>query len=161
MSTIKTTFRFPFVLLLMLLIAQNAKPQNADLHIKVTNIREHVGFVRVALWNNGKGFPKEKEFLYKKTFHKADADTLDFLFMNIPFGEYAISLFHDKNANKEFDKNRLARTSEPFGLSGKPNFHERPPKFEDCKLKIEKHETEIIIRLMDIEEVQQIIKAEQ
>jgi uncharacterized protein (DUF2141 family) len=70
-------------------------------------------------------------------------------------------VYSNENTNKEFDKNRLARTSEPFGLSGKPNFRERPVKFEDCKFTIGQAETEINIHLMSIEDVEQIIEREQ
>ncbi len=149
------------VVLAMLFPIQKATSQTATLHVRVTNIKNHEGVIRTLLWNDEDGFPKEKEYFFKKAFHAADADTVSLYFADVPYGDYAISLFQDENTNLEFDKNRLTRTSEPFGLSGKPNFKERPVKFEDCKFRIGKPQTEIIIRLMSIDEVQQIINGEQ
>lgn len=50
---------------------------------------------------------------------------------DIPYGTYAVALYHDQNDNDELDTNMLGRPQEPYGFSndargtmGRPDFEE-------------------------------------
>jgi len=47
-------------------------------------------------------------------------------------GDYAIAIYHDKNGNKEFDKNFLGIPSEHFGMSNNPKFGLKSPSYEEA-----------------------------
>ena len=47
-------------------------------------------------------------------------------------GDYAVAVYHDKNANKKFDKNFLGIPKERFGMSTNPKFGTRTPKYENA-----------------------------
>lgn len=47
-------------------------------------------------------------------------------------GDYAIAIYHDKNGNKEFDKNFLGIPKEHFGMSGDPKFGMKSPEYEEA-----------------------------
>ena len=53
-------------------------------------------------------------------------------FAGIPAGDYAVSVFHDENANGKLDTNLLGIPREGVGASNNAAGHFGPPKFEDA-----------------------------
>ena len=47
-------------------------------------------------------------------------------------GVYGLVLYHDRNANMEFDKTWLGLPAEPYGVSNNPKIRFRPPKLKDA-----------------------------
>ncbi|OQX79839.1 MAG: hypothetical protein B6D61_02870 [Bacteroidetes bacterium 4484_249] len=154
----KTVILLVLFILTVLYPGQRVKSQSSTIKINITNIKSLNGEIKAILWNSSVGFPKEKDRYYKRTKQKVNNDTIEICFDNIPFGDYAISFFQDENENMEFDRNRWKRTSEPFGLSGKPDFEKRPVKFDDCKFTVNKAKMEIHIPMLYIEDVQQLLQ---
>ena len=62
-------------------------------------------------------------------------------------GTYAIAIYHDKNANRHFDKNFLGLPAEPYGVSNNPPINFGPPSLEDSAFKVEGPLTPMMIRL--------------
>ncbi len=139
---------------LLLLIAATLYSQTSGLIVKIHNIKEKRGVIRVFLWKGADGFPKEKGKFFRADSVLATSDSVRIFFEDIPEGNYAVSLFQDINGNREFDKNRFAQTTEPFGLSGKPDFSERPVKYDDCSFKISDTLNEVHISLMYKEDIE-------
>jgi len=63
-------------------------------------------------------------------------------------GDYAIAIYHDKNGNKEFDKNFLGIPSEHFGMSNNPKFGLKSPEYEQAVFTVPETGSEIKIRLL-------------
>ncbi len=106
--------------------------QRGSIEISVKNIKSSSGNIMVYLYNAENGFPKKKELSYKSKMLKARKD-LQLRFENIPFGNYAVILFHDANGNKRMDRNWIGFPAEGYGLSNnvKPRFG--PPRFKDAE----------------------------
>ncbi len=47
-------------------------------------------------------------------------------------GQYAIAVYHDKNANKTFDKNAFGLPAEPWGISNNPKIRFGPPHVDEA-----------------------------
>lgn len=62
-------------------------------------------------------------------------------------GTYAIAIYHDKNANRRFDKNFLGLPSEPYGISNNPAITFGPPSLEASAFQVEGPLVPITIRL--------------
>jgi len=45
-------------------------------------------------------------------------------------GAFAMSAYHDENANQKFDKNAFGLPAEPWGLSNNPKVRLAPPPVE-------------------------------
>jgi uncharacterized protein (DUF2141 family) len=103
----------------------------------------------VAFYKKGSGFPKEGSITFAKETKVIKAGELTLKFMDIPFGEYAIAVFQDKNQNLKIDKNLIGYPTEPFGFSKnfKPKFSE--PEFEDCNVTISATNNLFTIKLLD------------
>ena len=62
-------------------------------------------------------------------------------------GVYAIAIYHDKNANRRFDKNFLGLPSEPYGISNNPPINFGPPSLEESAFKVNGPLVPMTIRL--------------
>lgn len=127
-------------------VSAQEKPQ---VSIKIQNIKQAKGNMRVAFYKKGSAFPKEGSITYAKEVKVNQAGEMIIDFTDIPYGEYAIAVFQDKNQNKKIDKNLVGYPTEPFGFSKnfKPKFSE--PKFSDCNVVISPTNNLFTIKLID------------
>jgi uncharacterized protein (DUF2141 family) len=51
---------------------------------------------------------------------------------DVPYGTYAVALYHDQNGNDELDTNFLGRPQEPYGFSKNARGTMGPPDFEEA-----------------------------
>ncbi|MDP2722876.1 MAG: DUF2141 domain-containing protein [Bacteroidales bacterium] len=109
----------------------------ATVTIIITNSSKAQGTVNAFLWDNAEKFPKSKKEHFGMRTAIAGTDSLQLIFNEVPFGKYAISVFCDENENKEFDRSLLRGTSEPFALSGQPDYNNPPIKFNDCSFMVD------------------------
>lgn len=52
----------------------------------------------------------------------------------IPYGQYAVVVYHDANSNGILDKNGLGVPTEIWGVSNNVRPFLRPPKFRECAI---------------------------
>ena len=67
-------------------------------------------------------------------------------FTNIPTGEYAIILYHDKNLNKNMDFDLNGMPLEMYGMSNNPMSY-GPPQWSDAKFEVMESPIEMEIRM--------------
>lgn len=65
---------------------------------------------------------------------------------DLPDGDYAVSLFIDRNANGKLDSNAMGMPTEPYGFSNDAMGTFGPPSFEQARLSV-KGDTRAVIRL--------------
>lgn len=137
-----------FLLLFFSVFFGNAETtETIDLQIVITNIHIFKGNVEIGIFNNPKTFlQKGKE--YKSLSKKVTNDSLVFTLKGVPKGNYAVSVYHDKNADKQCNLNFFGIPIEPYGFS--KNFKPKlsKPEFEDCKINAQ-HNQSIVIKLLD------------
>lgn len=120
--------------------------QSPVLTVTVPNINPVQGEIQVSVFNSKTSFLKEgKE--YKIYRFKVDKASGKFVINDLPKGEYAMIIYHDKNNNKEMDRSMLGIPKEGFGFS--KNFKPKlsGPGFGDCSINLNA-DMEIDIKLM-------------
>jgi uncharacterized protein (DUF2141 family) len=107
----------------------------ADLTVEVSNIRKADGNIMIAVYNKGDGFLSEEGM---KVGMKLPANTsgVSHTFRGLDAGTYAVSVFHDVDADGELDSNFLGIPQEPFGMSRDAQGRFGPPKFKDAAFKL-------------------------
>ncbi|MBX2877687.1 MAG: DUF2141 domain-containing protein [Saprospiraceae bacterium] len=114
--------------------------------IKINNVSKDRGIIWIGLYDSADTYLiKEKSILKKidvsqKGYHEIVVDSL-------PYGTYAMALFHDVNANGEMDRNLLGIPSEPYAFSKKPKSKWRLPKFDEVKFDFSQDVQEIDTKL--------------
>ncbi len=134
-----------FALALLLATTLNAN-QNKRLAIVVKNIRQKDGHkVFIGFYKPDGEFPKDQT--YKGLAFEARKET-EVFFADIPYGTYAIALYHDLNNNDKLDKNFLGIPKEPYGFSRnyRPLF--TVPTFRDCSFVFDDQNSSLEISLI-------------
>ena len=113
----------------------NNDPAAANtLTIEITGIKEPKGKMACALFWQNKGFPRKHRRALRRTWVDVKDNTVTCVFKRAGLGEYAASVFLDKNNNGKLDTNAIGSAKEPWGVS-RNAAHKRfgPPLYKDAK----------------------------
>ena len=143
----------------------------ADLEVEVRGIKVHKGEIRAALFDNAEDFAADVEvraiitssgqisagvFTREEDFTRpplrtavapANADKLRLRFTDLEPGEYAVALFHDRNADEKLDALIDRRTLEPWGASNDPRPVDRALTWEESRFTLPAEGKSIVIHL--------------
>lgn len=122
--------------------------QTANLTIIIKGIQNPVGTMNFAVYDDAENYDKSKNYFLGESV-KVDSKDFEYVFEDVPYGNYAISLFHDEDENKELNTNWVGMPKELFGFSNDAKAKMGPPDFEDACFEI-KEDLEIIINLVDL-----------
>ena len=118
-----------------------------EVRIVIKGVKKAVGLITVDLYeNNDDTFLKRAGRVGRARFAaKAPMTTLCLKAPDI--GDYAMAVYHDKNANKTFDKNAFGLPAEPWGISNNPRVRLGPPPVADALFSVDNDGAEIAISL--------------
>ncbi len=128
-------FKFTHFCLLFgcLLLMNSHKSRNGKLVLNVNNIRTDQGIIWVGIYNSKENFLIKERAIIERYDVTRKSPNQSLVIHALPYGEYAIALFHDENGNGLLDKNFFGIPSEPYAFSRKPRTKWRLPKFEEIK----------------------------
>lgn len=107
----------------------------SSLTIIVKNTADNQGTVRAALYKTPKEFPMGKVFKIVEGKIKDNRSVMTF--DNLPEGEYAVAILHDRNDNKKMDYNFLGIPTEGYGFSNNIKAVLSASSFEQAKVVIQ------------------------
>ena len=105
------------------------------LEITITDVRSGKGNLRVALHNSSATFPSGGA-PFKRASAKAAKGNVVVTFKDVPPGKYALSIYHDENANEKLDKNLIGLPTEGYGFSNDARGTFGPPKFKAATFEV-------------------------
>ena len=110
----------------------------APVKIKFTNTGKQPGKIQIAVFNNARYFPdNEAGIVLKDAVTVTRAQTTAEVSIDLPEGDYAISVFLDENGNKKLDTNFMGIPTERFGFSNNPTVRFGVPRFSQCEVRVE------------------------
>ncbi|PIW69408.1 MAG: hypothetical protein COW08_07295 [Ignavibacteriales bacterium CG12_big_fil_rev_8_21_14_0_65_30_8] len=112
-------------------VADSVSQKAGNLIVRINKFESDEGEAKIALNNSEENYRKGKPF--KAIAAKIVDGKLEFVFENIPFGEYAVKCYHDENSNGKMDSNFLGIPSEAYGFSNNARGSFGPPDYEDAK----------------------------
>ena len=136
-----------FLSFFILFIQQPSFAQTRSLEIKIENIRNEQGVVRVSVYRSKEGFPEEFEKAVQWKSLPAQKDTLFFTFDSLALGEIACSVLHDENNNEILDKNFLGVPREGVGVSNNALRALGPPRYEQCTFLLQENTDQVEIKI--------------
>lgn len=110
-----------------------ASAQAAELTVVVDGIHADRGNVRAALFTQAAGFPSSPA---QAQVQPAKPWQAVFVFKGLEPGEYAVSAFHDLNANDKLDRNFVGKPKEPYGFSNNARGMFGPPEFDEARFRL-------------------------
>jgi uncharacterized protein (DUF2141 family) len=111
-------------------ISSLVSAQNVNLTVSISGLKSNSGMVQVGLFNSEGKFLKSA---VKGVSSEIKSNAATVTFTDIPPGEYAISVYHDKNKNGKLDTNFMGIPSEDFACSNNAKGFMGPPKYQDAK----------------------------
>lgn len=116
-----------------------------SIEIEITNISQFGGAVKIAVFSNKSEWLKSP---LTTSSINTDKDSAIATF-DLPYGEYAISVFQDVNANGELDTNFMGIPKEPiaFGNNYKPF---GKPKFKSAAMHFSANQNKQTLELYKI-----------
>ncbi len=110
--------------------------QKEYLIVKVSNIKELKGEMKIALYNKKSDFDKQENPIATAQV-LVEKNVIEVRFDNIPPSkDYAVAVHHDVNMNGKIDTNLLGIPKEGFCFSNNAMGSFGPPSYEDCKFEI-------------------------
>lgn len=107
-----------------------------EIRLIVTGLKKGVGLVTADLYeNNDETFLKRAGRVGRARF-AAKAPTTRFCLEAPGPGRYAVAVYHDENANMDFDKGAFGLPAEPWGISNNPKVRFGPPKVEEALVEL-------------------------
>ena len=138
--------RFIFLIILASGAQSTALGQETfTLIIQIDNVEKPAGFIMIAAYSNAATFLSDNLFRGEK--YKVDqTGSTDFM-MELPLGEYAISVYQDLDKNGKLDTNMFGVPTEPIGFSNNAAVRFGPPKYESARFSFEEDRQKIQITL--------------
>jgi uncharacterized protein (DUF2141 family) len=151
MKQILLTLVCLMVLPIALFAEEAAENQTGTLIVKTVGLKSDQGEVRLALCNCEENYSSKDAEPFRRIAVPISEKQAEAVFEDLPFGEYAIKLFHDKNSNGDLDTNFLGLPKEDYAFSNNAKATFGPPEYEKAKFEF-KEDMSIEIRMSSPEE---------
>lgn len=138
-----------FLIIFAALFLSASEAEQTPLMITVTNIQSTTGNIRVGIYKKNNDFPNEKDTYKNKVYKISKTGSILIKIDDLPYGEYAIGIYQDKNKNTILDKNFVGAPKEPFAFSKnfKPLFS--APDFEDCSFQYSEKNATMSLKMLN------------
>lgn len=124
-----------------------AAPDNV-IQVQVTAARNDKGQVLCALFAPDSGFPGKVDHAVAHTHSSIVNGDAVCEFHGIAPGRYAVSAFHDENANGKMDTNFVGIPKEGVAASNDAKGHMGPPKFDSAAFQYSGGQLQLKIKLV-------------
>ncbi|MCB0569360.1 MAG: DUF2141 domain-containing protein [Phaeodactylibacter sp.] len=100
--------------------------------LDITGLETARGSLFVAVYDSEDTFPSKGSPAAGRSVHVDSAPAMQLVFEGLPYGRYAVAVFHDLNGNGRLDTNALGIPTEPYAFSNNPVVKWSPPAFGDA-----------------------------
>ena len=128
------------------LLALPATGWCADLELKVENVKEAMGNLRIGIYGSAEDFRKTA---VKEVQAPASTNPVVIRVPGLAVGDYAIAIYHDRNGNQKLDSNLLGIPSEPYGFSGSTRNLVGPATWQQARFGLPAEGGTVTIQLSD------------
>jgi uncharacterized protein (DUF2141 family) len=129
---------------LMIALLLTGATQAAELTVTVLGVQHAEGKVMVAAYKAPERFLKQPSAV---AWTDAQPGSVQATLHDLAPGEYAVSLYQDRNRNLQLDSNLLGIPTEPYGFSNDAVGKFGPPSFEQARILVPQEGGQITITL--------------
>jgi uncharacterized protein (DUF2141 family) len=117
-----------------------------NVNLEITGIKINNGTIYVAVYSNEDDYNRENSF--RKFVLEPENTTLNY-YLELPGGEYVVTLFQDSNSNGKLDANIFGIPKEPVGITNYDG-KGRPGGFQRLKVIVTNTAARIIVHIRNI-----------
>ena len=115
-----------------------------NLIVKIQNLKNINGDILIGLYDNASNFPRK---VATGKVVKVTEKDMEVKFQDIRPGEYAVSVLHDENQNKDMDQGKLGIPKEGYGFSNHATGVIGPPSFKKARFHVPDGDSSITINM--------------
>jgi uncharacterized protein (DUF2141 family) len=115
-----------------------------DLTVNIENIENNKGDILIGIYDSLARFPRK---VSTGKVIKVTGKEMQVKFSDIKPGNYAVSVLHDENQNKDLDQGMLGKPKEGYGFSNNVMGVVGPPSFRKARFHIPDGKSSISITL--------------
>lgn len=119
--------------------------QTGNIQLTITGFENTKGLAKIALVNSEKNYDAKKPF--KGYDCKIVSNQVIKTLPSLPYGEYAIKVFHDENDNDKLDTKIFGIPSESYGFSNNVRGKFGPPDFKEARFELNRPEVTMEIEV--------------
>lgn len=119
--------------------------RDPTLTIQVEWLHASEGQIMVAVYDAAQSFMDEKR-MFRSLIVPVDSGPVASVSLGLPPGTYAVSLFHDVNADRQLNTNFAGIPKEPYGFSNNPKSTFGPPDYTEAVFRLI-NDTTITVKL--------------
>lgn len=123
---------------------QGGSTKTGTLMVLIDGFNSEKGDAKIALCNSIEGY-KNDEKAFRREAARINNGKAEWAFKDLPFGEYAIRVFHDENGNNKLDKNLFGAPTEVYGFSNNARATFGPPDYKKAAFIFDK--TDMTVRI--------------
>jgi uncharacterized protein (DUF2141 family) len=138
-----------FIAVCFMVVNASAEPATdgaGRLVVVPMGLEKSEGSVMVQLAASASEFAGDEEAVRSARVAVADLQAVC-VFDDVPYGDYAVRVFHDENSNEKLDTNFVGFPKEKFGFSNDATGRFGPPDFEQAVFRLETDEATIEIEM--------------
>ena len=130
---------FIFFVLSSVSAAQSKSDSSAfgEIYLRVIGIENDEGTIAVALANSRQDYESD-DSVFRVANIKIKNQLAEHTFENIPYGEYAIKVYHDEDDDGEIDLSFFGVPTEDYGFSNNASGTFGPPDYDEAKFILNK-----------------------
>ncbi|MCG8634549.1 MAG: DUF2141 domain-containing protein [Desulfobacterales bacterium] len=125
--------------------ANQPSSSQGSIAVEITGFENSQGVARVALANSRENYESETPFrgFNFKIVNNRVSETIT----GLPYGEYAVKVYHDENQNNEMDTRMFGIPTERYGFSNDARGSFGPPEFEKASFRLDSRKLEITFKV--------------
>lgn len=125
-------------------LAGQTQINSSDLSIHITGFDNSKGVAKVAIVNSKENYKADTPF---KGFNLEIINNEVIKTITLPYGEYAVKVYHDENGNNELDTRIFGIPIERYGFSNNARGTLGPPEYDEAAFNLNSPKKEIFITI--------------
>lgn len=126
------------------LSARADESKTGELVIAISGLETDRGVLVVALMESAEDFASDSHALRSDSV-PVKGGKASVTFRDLPYGRYAVKVYHDENSNGKLDTNFVGYPKEGFGFSNDAMGRFGPPSFEQARFEFASEKLQIAI----------------
>jgi uncharacterized protein (DUF2141 family) len=118
-----------------------------NLSVEIQNIDSANGNIMLAVFEKEQDFLIDERAIFAKAYSIPQKGSMLISIPALPFGKYAIAVYHDANNNQELDKNMFGVPKEAYGFSNNVRSKWRAPQYKEAQINFSTDQQKLIIPL--------------
>lgn len=123
--------------------------EKAILRLEIKNIEKAKGYIWVGIYDSEKSFLDKEQATAVEGKPIERVGDLQIDIKDLPYGTYAVAIFHDINGNGELDQGMFGVPKEPYAFSQPLKSKWRAPTFEDVRFVFNSNQSSLSMTLKE------------